>query len=133
MSSLIVINFKLSVVVTLVGCAAILLGNFQNFPESNSYLGAQAGYALFAPGIIGLLTAISWFTLYRHGDGHTFSFFAGLSLLLPVVGSRISEELVGPYYSGREQLFLLYTGISHIAYALLNWQDLVKALGSDAD
>ena len=133
MQSLVLLNFRLSLVVTLIGCAVILFSNVQDFPDSLPYLGPQAGYTLFAPGVIGALTAVLWLTLYRHGEGHTYAFFIGASLLLPVIGSHISDELIGAYYTNTEQLFLSYTGVSHIAYSLINWQELAKELGSSAD
>ena len=130
MSRLISINFKLSVVVTFIGCAVIIFRGLQGFPDFSAYLGAQSDYGLIVPVIV-LATPLLWFAYYRHGEGHIPAFLIGFGLLVSLVGSRVSDGQIG--YGVGEQLFLLYSGVSHITYSLLNWQELAEHLRGNAD
>lgn len=133
MSNLITINFKLSVLVTVIGCIILFTYQATGFPESLAHLGAYRNQTLIWPAIIAALSVLFWFGYYRNEEGNAAAFILGFIMLIPVFGSTISETINGTFYSDKEQYYLTYIGLSHVTYGLLKWQEVVKALGQDAN
>ena len=133
MHSLVLLNFRLALIVTLVGSVALFLLDPVLSHDSGAFFAGPGLETILPPAVIGLITPILWFTHYRHGEGHQIAFLVGSSLIVLAIASITTNALGSSHYGPRELMFLLYAGGSHLAYALLNWQDLVGWLGGDAD
>jgi len=106
MSNLITINFKLSVLVTVIGCIVLFVYQASGFPESLAHLGAYRNQTLIWPAIITAMSVLFWFVYYRNDEGHVPAFILGFIMLVPVFGSTISEAINGAFYSENEQYYL---------------------------
>ncbi|MES9970209.1 MAG: hypothetical protein ABW092_09260 [Candidatus Thiodiazotropha sp.] len=78
------------------------------------------------------MSALFWFGYYRNDEGHLAAFIFGLFMLMPVLGTAISEAINGAFYSDYEGYFLSYIGLSHVSYGMLKWRDVIEILGQDA-
>ena len=133
MNRVIVGNFKLSVVITVIGCVFIFIAQSSSFPESLSHLGAYQNQALIWPAIVGFLSVFFWFIYYRQEEGHVPAFILGFMILIPAVSGSVSELINGPYFNESEKIFLYYSGLSHILYGLIERKSILSALGQNAN
>ena len=131
MGNLILINFKLSVLVTIVGCLLLFTYQATNFPDSLAHLGPYQNQTLIWPAIIIVATLFGWFNSYKNDEGQLGAFIIGFFILVPVFSSSVSEAINEVSYNNNEQLFLAYVGFSHILYGWLDWREVLKGLGKD--
>jgi hypothetical protein len=119
MSNLITINFKLSVLLTVIGCIVLFVHQASGVPESLAHLGPYKNQTLIWPAIITTMSVLLWFGYYRNEEGQGPALILGFIMLIPVFGSAISEAINGAFYSDNEQYYLTYIGLSHVIYGLL--------------
>lgn len=69
-----------------------------------------------------VLSLIFWVAFFRHYENHLLAFIVGFTLLIPVMGGLISEQ-VNDVTFNRTQLYILgYVGVSYILFAWLEWK-----------
>ena len=133
MYSIVLLNFRLAVPVTVVGCIALSVLDPALSINSGALEADAANFSIASLWLVAATTLVLWFAQYRKDDGHVLAFFVGFGLLALMVASQTTNALGNSHYGTKELLFLLYAGVSHIAYALLEWQELFHILGGDAD
>ncbi|MBI3546526.1 MAG: hypothetical protein HY081_08045 [Gammaproteobacteria bacterium] len=133
MHQLITLNFKLSILLGIVGMLMLFGSMAIGYPQSVAHLASYKSQTLAWPLIIFVLIIIAWFVYYRYEEGYFLAFSIGFTVLIPAAGIFISESINGAYYNDYEKIFLSYVGMSHISYGLLEWRSVLKVLGRDAN
>ena len=124
------INFKFSIIIALICGFISFFYLVSGFPGSLDPLIGQYKYeALAFPLVVIFLDVLAWFYYYKEDEGHLIAFMIGFFLLIPVVGSLVSESVNNVKFNRIELWVLAYLGVSHILYALTNWRELLKSLG----
>jgi cytochrome bd-type quinol oxidase subunit 2 len=131
MSDFIARNFKVSLVVLLIGCL-VLLFNLSHSIESLHVLYGNYYYTALLPPILAILfTVPCWAVYYRYDEGNWYAFYAGFFMLVSALGLVASAAFADLSYSKLELAVVLYAGTSHVAYGLLDWRDVIKNLGNE--
>jgi len=122
-------NFKLSVVVMLIGSIILFIHISTGFPDSLDHLaGRYQYYTLMWPLIMIAIEFLAWLFYYKDEEGHTIAFAIGFLLLAAIAGSILSEATNDIKYSRVELWVLAYVGISHVIYGLTNWREVLSNL-----
>lgn len=133
MHQFITLNFRLSILLSIVGMLVLFSLIAIGYPQSIAHLSFYKTETLTWLLIISVITIIAWFVYYRHEEGHFLAFSIGFAVLIPAVGIFISESINDVYYNVYEKIFFSYAGVSHVLYGLLEWRSVLKMLGRDAD
>lgn len=126
---MITFNFKLSVLVAMIGGIALFIHIATGFPASLDHLaGRYQYYTLMWPLIIIAIELLAWLLYYKDEEGHTIAFGIGFIILASIVGSFVSESVNDIKYLRIELWVLAYVGISHVIYGLTNWREVLNNL-----
>jgi hypothetical protein len=133
MSSLVVWNFRLAVLVTVLGGLAIFAGVAGDDEAVRALHIDRSTYTVAAPLLLAVLTTILWFVRYRDGDGQWPAFLVGATLLVAAGALWSTAAVAGQPLPRTEFVYVAYAGVSHVLYALLEWRDIVGMLGQEGD
>ena len=129
----VLVNFRIAVLVTVLGSLAFAAIIGSGYPDTVEHLpGSYKWEAILGPLMSAALTVIFWFWGYKNEEGHLAAFLMAVFFLAAAVGAFAAEAIYGPYYSNVQETFLWYVGISHLIYALSNAGEVLRELGKDA-
>jgi hypothetical protein len=122
---LIVINFKLCLLGSVIGVIFLLGDVVKNYPESVEFLGSSEIKTIVAPLIYIVLTILFWFYGYKRNEGHGAALLMGWFIIVAAFGMSISETVHGQFYNDTDQVILWYIGVSHVLYGVLNLKRII--------
>ena len=133
MNSAVARNFRVAVWVTVLGGLALFARGASDFDAVSEVYRGYAAQAIAGPLVLAMITTLFWFLWYREGSGHWPAFGVGAMLLVAAGGLFAGSAASGLGYDGTELAFLVYAGVSHVLYGLLEWRDVAGMLGGEGD
>jgi hypothetical protein len=129
----VLINFRIALLVTIIGSLAFATLIGTGYPDTVEHLpGSYKWESIASPLICATLTVIFWFSGYKDEEGHLPAFLMAVYLLAPALGAFAAEAIYGAFYSDLQKIFHWYAGVSHLLYGLTNAREVIRELGKDA-
>ena len=116
----------------MIGCL-VLIFQLSHSVESLQVMYGRYYYAALLPPILAIFFTVPfWLVYYRYDEGNWPAFYLGFFLVVSAAGLVASAAFSDLGYSKLELTVVLYVGVSHLAYGLLDWRDVVRNLGKES-